>query len=95
MTGASTVATPSLSKSRAPFAPATRGRSRTVRQEGKTWIYEDEVIGLPSFRSWILSYGSSVKVIEPASLAERILSSSRIRLLNYEDGGRFHDPASL
>lgn len=70
-------------------------RYASIRKEGDHYIYEDEVIGLPSFRSWILSYGSSVKVIEPASLAERILSSSRIRLLNYEDGGRFHDPASL
>ena len=74
----------------------TRSRKyASIRREGDHYVYEDDVIGLPSFRSWILSYGSSVKVIEPSSLAERILSSSRTRLLNYEDGSRFHDPAAL
>lgn len=61
-----------------------------LRQEGEKWIYEDEVIGLTSFRAWVMSYGSSVKVLEPAYLAEQIRESSRIRLLNYEDGRRFH-----
>lgn len=48
------------------------------------------MIGLKSFRAWVMSYGSSVKVLEPASLAEEIRESSRRRLLNYEDGNRFH-----
>ena len=61
-----------------------------LRQEGDKWVYEDEVIGLASFRAWVMMYGSSVKVLEPVSLAEEIRESSRIRLLNYEDGGRFH-----
>ncbi|HAB95138.1 MAG TPA: hypothetical protein DCF49_10385 [Lachnospiraceae bacterium] len=70
-------------------------RFASIRKEGDYYIYEDDVIGLPSFRSWVLSYGSSVKVLEPSSLAEQILISSRTRLLNYEDGNRFHDPAAL
>jgi len=61
-----------------------------LRQEEDKWIYEDEVIGLNSFKAWVMTYGSSVKVVEPASLAEEILDSSRRRLLNYEDGNRFH-----
>ena len=61
-----------------------------LRQEEDKWIYEDEVIGLKSFKAWVMTYGSSVKVVEPASLAEEILDSSRRRLLNYEDGNRFH-----
>ena len=61
-----------------------------LRQEGDRWIYEDEVIGLMSFKAWVMTFGSSVKVLEPASLAEEILASSKRRLLNYEDGNRFH-----
>ena len=61
-----------------------------LRQEGDRWIYEDEVIGLMSFKAWVMTFGSSVKVLEPASLAEEILASSKHRLLNYEDGNRFH-----
>jgi len=65
-----------------------RGR---LRQEGETWIYEDEVIGLKSFKAWVMTYGSSVKILEPPALMEEIRESSRRRLLNYEDGNRFHE----
>ena len=61
-----------------------------LSQEGDKWVYEDEVIGLESFRGWVMMFGSSVKVLEPVSLAEEIRESSRLRLLNYEDGGKFH-----
>ena len=61
-----------------------------LRQEGKTWIYEDEVIGLKSFKAWVMTYGSSVKILEPAALMEEIRESSWLRLLNYEDGNGFH-----
>lgn len=61
-----------------------------LRQEGDRWIYEDEVIGLKSFKAWVMSYGSSVKILEPPALIEEIRESSRLRLLNYEDGNRFH-----
>lgn len=64
----------------------------SIRKEGDCYIYEDEVIGLVSLRTWIFSYGSSVKVIEPQSLAQQVLDSSRLRLLNYEDGNHFHQP---
>ena len=64
-------------------------RHGRLRQEGKTWIYEDDVIGLASFRAWVMMYGSSVKVLEPASLAAELRESSGLRLQNYEEG-RFH-----
>ena len=58
--------------------------------KGDHYVYEDDVIGLASFRAWLLPYGASVKVLQPQSLAEEILQSSKLRLLNYEDGNRFH-----
>ncbi len=54
------------------------------------YIYEDDIIGLSSFRAWVMSFGSSIKVLEPHTLAEEIRNSSKIRLQNYEDGNRFH-----
>ena len=59
--------------------------------EGDFYYYEDDVIGLNSFRSWLMSFGSSVKVLEPKALAARILLSSKQRLRNYVDGMRFHE----
>ena len=55
------------------------------------YLYEDTVIGLNAFRSWLMSFGSSVKVLEPGFLAKEIEESSKQRLLNYEEGQRFHD----
>ena len=68
----------------------TYSRSQALLyQEGNVWIYEDTVIGLSAFRSWIMSFGSSVKVLEPAHLAEEIRQSSVMRLQNYESGNTF------
>ena len=65
-------------------------RFGSLREEDGRFLYEDDVIGLNSFRSWVLAYGSSVKVLEPRTLAEEVVESSRLRLLNYTDGSRFH-----
>lgn len=64
----------------------------SIRKECGRYIYEDDVIGLSSFRTWLFSYGSSLRVLAPKSLAQSVLASSRLRLLNYEDGNRFHQP---
>ena len=62
----------------------THGRVHAkLYQDGSYYIYEDDIIGLNSFRSWLMSFGSAVKVMEPASLAAEILESSEIRLTNY------------
>ena len=53
-------------------------------EEGGDYYYEDRIIGMDSFRAWIMSFGSSVKVLEPASLAKEILESSRERLSDYQ-----------
>lgn len=54
-------------------------------QKGNHLYFEDDVIGLKNFRSWVNSYGSSVLVIEPKSLREEIIASSRKRLEFYEE----------
>ena len=54
-------------------------------QEDSYWIYEDDIIGEASFRSWLMLFGSSVKVLEPDHIAKRILESSKMRLNNYAE----------
>ena len=71
------------------------GRSfASLYEKDGYYYYEDEIIGLTSFRSWLMTFGSSVKVLEPKETAESLLASSRQRLENYEDGMRFH-PISM
>ena len=69
----------------------TRGRAfgKLTERDG-LYYYTDEIIGLNSFRAWVLSFGSSVRVIEPAELAREIRDSSEKKLLNYEEGGFHH-----
>lgn len=53
-------------------------------QKDDVLYFEDDVIGINSFRSWINSYGSSVLVIEPKSLREEIIESAKKRAMFYE-----------
>jgi predicted DNA-binding transcriptional regulator YafY len=46
--------------------------------------FEDKVIGINNFRSWLNSYGSSVLVIEPQSLREEIIESAKKRIEYYK-----------
>lgn len=46
------------------------------------FIYEDEVIGINSFKKWLRSFGSSAVVIEPKELKEEIVMAA-IKALNY------------
>ena len=69
---------------------ATRPNARLYREDGR-WFYEDDIIGLFAFRSWVLFFGPAIKVLEPDDLAAEILEASRMQLLNYEDGLRFHE----
>lgn len=43
------------------------------------YIYEDDIIGINAFRSWINSQGPNVVVLEPLELRERVLKSIRDR----------------
>ena len=54
-------------------------------QEGDSLYFEDDVIGINNFRSWLNSYGSSVLVIEPKSLRDEIIESAKKRLEFYQN----------
>ena len=42
-------------------------------------IYEDDVVGVGSFMSWVYSYGSSVVLLSPDELVKRVVDSIKIR----------------
>ncbi len=62
------------------LAGRTNGK---LTQDGDVLYYEDDVIGINHFRSWINSYGSSVLVLEPKSLRDEIIESAKKRLEYY------------
>ena len=47
-------------------------------------IYKDKVIDYNALKQWVMSYGSSVKVIKPERLAHEIVKSAEERLEKYE-----------
>ena len=51
--------------------------------EGDYYIYEDKVIGIYKFAAWVRSYGSSVIVLEPDSLARMMIESAKKKLDYY------------
>lgn len=52
-------------------------------KEGDDYIYEDDIIGINSFRSWLFSYGASMVVLEPEDLRKRVIDSTKRRLKKY------------
>ena len=61
----------------------SRRKYAKLYQDGKYWYYEDDIIGLSSFRSWIYQYGSSMVVMEPVDLAQTVYNSALQRLKRY------------
>lgn len=53
-------------------------------QKGDALYFEDDVIGINNFRTWINGYGSSVLVVEPAFLREQIVESAKKRVDYYK-----------
>lgn len=53
--------------------------------DGSYYYYEDDIIGLNDFRSWLYQYGLSVVVLEPKGLAQEIYRSAKRRLKNYQE----------
>ncbi len=47
-------------------------------------IYEDKVIGLECFLTWVYSYGSSMIILEPKELVDKVVKSLKDRKLMYE-----------
>lgn len=48
-------------------------------------IYTDKVIDYNALKKWVMSYGSSVRVIKPQRLADDIVKSAEERLKKYQD----------
>lgn len=55
------------------------------------YFYEDDIIGLPEFQRWIRGYGSSIQVIEPLDLQEKMIESAKTALSNYERADEWKD----
>lgn len=52
-------------------------------QDGDYWYFEDDIIGITSFRSWIYQFGSAMVVMEPVSLAHDVYNAALTRLEKY------------
>ena len=48
------------------------------------YYYEDDILGIPDFRRWLRSYGSSIKIIEPQSLIDEITEGAKKTLSFYK-----------
>lgn len=73
------------------FLPQRLQKELIHRQYGKwqknkdgSFTYVDKVIGYDNLKSWVMSLGSSVKVIKPKQLAEDIVKSAELRMQFYE-----------
>jgi len=54
-------------------------------KEGDSYaIYEDEVIGTEVFLSWVYSYGSSMVILEPRELVDKVIDSIEKRKEMYD-----------
>ena len=47
-------------------------------------IYEDDIVGVDSFMSWVYSYGSSMVLLSPKELVDRVMQSIKVRKMYYE-----------
>lgn len=63
----------------------TRHRQATCKlyQKGEHFYYEDDIIGIDEFHRWLRSYGSSIQVLEPARLREKIIAAAETTLDYY------------
>ena len=52
-------------------------------EEVEYYIYEDDVIGINKFAAWVRSYGSSIIVLEPETLARQMVESAEKRIGYY------------
>ena len=53
-------------------------------KSGSYYFYEDDIIGISEFQRWLRGYGSSIQVLEPASLRAKMIDSAKTTLANYE-----------
>ena len=59
--------------------------SRLKKGGDGCYYYEDDLIGENRFRSWLRGYGSSIVVLEPAAIREKMIDTYRQVRAMYED----------
>ncbi|WP_196229317.1 helix-turn-helix transcriptional regulator [Butyrivibrio fibrisolvens] len=55
------------------------------------YYYEDDIIGMPEFRRWLRSYGSSIQVIEPSYIRNEITEAAYKTLSYYQESENWKD----
>ncbi len=58
--------------------------SRLTKGEDGCYYYEDDLIGENRFRSWLRGYGSSIIVLEPESIREKMIETYKAVREKYE-----------
>lgn len=56
---------------------AGRKYGKLTKNEDGTYLYEDDILGIEAFKRWVKSYGASMVVLEPKSLAREIYESAK------------------
>lgn len=52
-------------------------KNKIIHEFEDYFIYEDTIVGIHSFKSWLRSYGSSAIVLEPQNLRDEMIESAR------------------
>ena len=52
-------------------------------KDNEYYYYEDDILGIPDFRRWLRSYGSSITVLEPQTLIDKITENASKTLSYY------------
>lgn len=63
---------------------ALRVETGKLYKDNDYYYYEDDILGMPDFRRWMRSYGSSITVLEPQTLIKYITENTRKTLSYYE-----------
>ena len=61
-----------------------RSETGKLYKKGDYYYYEDYILGIPDFRRWMRSFGSSITVLEPQTLIKEIINSTTKTLTYYE-----------
>ncbi len=67
-----------------------RSETGKLYKDGDFYYYEDDILGIPDFRRWMRSYGSSITVLEPQTLIKEIIENITKTLTYYEKLNAFN-----
>lgn len=63
---------------------ALRIETGKLYKNNEYYYYEDDILGMPDFRRWLRSYGSSITILEPQTLIDEITENTS-KTLSYYD----------